>query len=62
MALVIPSDTRASISIDDYVDGVRRLDLRDQDSLVESAPMLRALANDRTLVVRRINQGNSTLP
>jgi hypothetical protein len=56
MALVIPSDTRASISIDDYVDGVRRLDLRDQDSLVESAPMLRALANDRTLVVRRINQ------
>ena len=56
MALVIPTDTRASISIDDYVESVRRLNLRDLDSLVDSAPMLRALANDRTLVVRHINQ------
>jgi hypothetical protein len=57
MALVIPCHTKDVISIEDYVHHIRtRVDLRDQDSIGASAPMLRALANDRTLVVRRLNK------
>lgn len=38
------------------MDHVRGVDLSDWDALAASAPQLRALANDRTLVVQRINQ------
>jgi hypothetical protein len=56
MALVIPCDTRRVVGIDEYVEFVKGLDLRNEQALADSAPMLRALANDRTLVVHRINQ------
>jgi hypothetical protein len=56
MALTLPCDTRQIISIDEYVEYVRGIALNDLDELAASAPMLRALANDRTLVVQRMNQ------
>ena len=56
MALTIPCNTRSIASIEEYVDHVRsKVDLRDLDSLADSATMLRALSNDRTLVVRELN-------
>ena len=56
MALTLLPDTRQVLSVDEYVDHMRSVDLADWDALAESAQMLRALANDRTLVVQRINQ------
>ena len=56
MALTLLSDTRQVLSVEEYLDYVRGLNLSDWDALAASAPMLRALANDRTLVVQRINQ------
>lgn len=57
MALTLPCDSRGNVSLDDYVEHVRsKVDLRSLDSLADSAVMLRALANDRTLIVRRLNQ------
>ena len=57
MALTIPCTTSDVVSIGDYLEHVRsKVDLRDVDSLAASAPMLRALANDRTLVVSEINR------
>lgn len=44
------------MSAEEYVEHVRRMDLSDWEALAASAPMLRALANDRTLVVQHINQ------
>lgn len=56
MALTIPCETSRTISLDDYVRHVRNhVDFNNLDSIVASAPMLRALANDRTLVLDRIN-------
>ncbi|MGH2359560.1 MAG: hypothetical protein ACRDGM_03335, partial [bacterium] len=57
MALTIPCNTTHAITVDEYLDHVReKVDLRDEDSLAASAPMLRALANDRELVVRELNR------
>lgn len=57
MALTIPCSTSSITSIDEYVDYIeRKVDLYDMDSVAASAPMLRALANDRTLVVARLNK------
>jgi hypothetical protein len=57
MALTIPCTTSDAVSIGDYLDHVRsKVDLRDPDSLAASAPMLRALANDRSLVVSELNR------
>lgn len=56
MALTLPCDTRKVVSIDEYVEHVHSIDLTDLDALAESAPMLRALANNRTLVVQRMNE------
>jgi hypothetical protein len=56
MALTLPCDTREEVSVGEYVEYIRRVDLTNQDAIAESAAMLRALANDRTLVVQRINQ------
>lgn len=56
MAITIACTTDRVVSIDEYLDYVgAHVDLRDTDSIVESAPMLRALANDRALVVQRLN-------
>jgi hypothetical protein len=56
VALTIPCDTRRVLTIDEYVDHVKSLDLKNEEGVAASAPMLKALANDRTLVVRMLNQ------
>jgi len=57
MALIIPCNTTRTLTIGDFMEHVRTsVDLRDTDSLAASAPMLRALANDRTLVVNELNR------
>lgn len=56
MALTIPCRTAQVIGLDEYVDHIQsQVDLQDLDSLASSAMMLRALANDRALVVRELN-------
>jgi hypothetical protein len=56
MALTIPCSTTNVISIDEYVDYVSaKVKVRDFDSVAASAPMLRALANDRALIVSQLN-------
>ena len=57
MALTLHCETEATIRLEEYLDRVEtEVDLRDTDSLVASAPWLRALANDRSLVVNRLNR------
>lgn len=57
MAKNIPCTTDKVVSVDEYVDYVtRKVDVRDLDSVAESALMLRALANDRSLIVRELNR------
>jgi len=57
MALTLSCNATQAISIEDYVAHIgAHVDLRDLDSIAASAPMLRALANDRTLVVQRLNK------
>lgn len=57
MALSIPCSTSRVAGVDEYLEHVRTtVDLRDTDSIAASAPMLRALANDRELVVRELNR------
>lgn len=57
MARNIPCVTDAQVSIDEYVSYVAsKVDLRDTESLIESAPLLRSLANDRYLVVKELNR------
>ena len=57
MALSIPCNTARVATMQEYLEHVRAaVNLRDDDSLAESATMLRALANDRELVVRELNR------
>lgn len=57
MAFTIPCNTTRVASVEEYLEHVRtKVNLRDMDSVAASAPMLRALANDRELVVRELNQ------
>ena len=57
MALTLLCDTTAVLRLDDYLDRVEaEVDLRDPDSIAASAPWLRELANDRSLVVNRLNR------
>ena len=57
MALTIPCDTDDAIGLDDYIAYIRdHVDIRDEASLAESAPKLRQLANNRALIVDRINR------
>lgn len=56
MALTIPCNTTEIISLENYLEHVRtKVDVRDIESLAASAPKLRALANDRALIVRELN-------
>lgn len=56
MALTIGVSTSRVLSIKDYIEHVgAEVDLRDIDSLARSAPLLRSLANDRSLVARELN-------
>jgi hypothetical protein len=57
MALTIRCDTDEAIGLDEYIAYVQEhVDIRDEDSLAESAPKLRQLANNRDLIVDRINR------
>ena len=57
MALVVPASTTRIVGIDEYLSHVQaKVDLRDQDSLAESALMLRGLANDRSLLATELNR------
>lgn len=57
MALTIPANVTRVASVEEYMEHVRtKVDLRDMDSVAASAQMLRALANDRELVVRELNR------
>jgi hypothetical protein len=57
MALTVPVDTQRSISLEDYLDFVRSgLRLSDPDAVCDSAPMLAALANDRSFLARRLGE------
>lgn len=56
MALTAPCENSRVIALDEYVRHVRtQVDFSNQESILASAPMLRALANNRTLVLDRIN-------
>jgi hypothetical protein len=57
MALTIPCQATRIVSVDEYLEHMRtHVDLRSEESLAQSAPMLRGLANDRELVVRELNR------
>lgn len=57
MALTIACNTSRVVTLDEFVDYVRaNVDVRDIDSIAAAAPMLRGLANDRELVVSRLNK------
>ena len=57
MARTIAVETSRVASVDEYFEYVStEVDLRDLDSIAESAPMLAALANDRELVVGELNR------
>ena len=57
MAITVTPDTTGVVSIEQYLDYVQNeVDLRDEDSLVASAAMLKCLSNDRTLVIRELNR------
>ena len=57
MALTLHCQNQDTIRLEDYLDRVEaEVDLRDPDSIAASAPWLRALANDRSLVVNRLNR------
>lgn len=61
MAFSITSDSRQVISLGEYIQYVdNKVDLRDYDSIVDSAPMLSALSNDRRLVVNFFNESLKT--
>lgn len=57
MALTLYPETAQTISIEEYLDHIgREVDLRDEASVAASAIKLKALANDRGLVVRELNR------
>lgn len=57
MAITIHTDSSDVLSVAEYMAYVSaKVNLADTDSVLASAPMLRALANDRQLFVRRLNE------
>lgn len=56
MALTLSCQNTNQITVDEYLAHVEsQVDTRDPDSVIASAPMLKAVANDRGLVVSRLN-------
>lgn len=56
MAITLHSSTAQVIGLDEFIDHVQReVDFNDLDSIAAAAPMFRALANDQSLVVSRLN-------
>jgi len=57
VALTLSCDHPDVVSLDEFIDHVHSsVDLRDMDSIAAAAPMLRGLANDRDMVVQRLNR------
>lgn len=57
MALTLPCASERVAGVDEVLDAVRRLPQReDPQALATLAPLLGALANDRELIVRRLNR------
>lgn len=57
MAITVPCRSTQTVSLDEYIEFVsRKVNLSKEDDIAASAPMLRALANDRTLIVDRLNR------
>lgn len=57
MAITIPCDTDQVLDLDEYMAYVEEhVDVRDEDALAASAVKLRQLANNRDLIVDRINR------
>jgi hypothetical protein len=57
MAISISGSTTRVVGIDEFIDYAHtNIDLHDMDSVAAAAPMFRALANDRELVVRQLNR------
>lgn len=56
MALTLNCQNSNQITVEEYLSHVAsQVDLKDPDSVIASAPMLKALANDRSLVVNSLN-------
>lgn len=56
MALTIPCSTTDLVGLEEYIEHIsHKVDLNDLESVASSAMHLRALANDRSLVVRELN-------
>lgn len=56
MALTIPCDNSRVATIDEYLDHINKnVRFTEEESVVASAPMLRALANNRAMVLERMN-------
>jgi hypothetical protein len=56
MALTLDVTTDKAISLEEYLDHVATaVDVRDQDAVVESAGALKALANNRSFLVDKLN-------
>ena len=57
MAITIDCKNTNQISVEEYIDYINsEIDLNDAESIIESAPMLRALANDQDLVANIFNK------
>jgi hypothetical protein len=57
MALTLQAQTDRIVSIEEYLEYIgREVDLRDEASIAASATMLKALSNDRQLVLRQLNR------
>lgn len=57
MALTIACETDQVLDLAEYIDYVeQKVDVRDEDSLADSAAKLRQLSNNRDLIVQRINR------
>jgi hypothetical protein len=56
MALTLAHNSTSSLTLDEYVNEVARtVDLRDEEAVVESTGLLRALANNRSVVAEKFN-------
>jgi hypothetical protein len=56
VAVTIPCSTTEVIGLDEFIEHVQtKVDLNDLDSIASASLMLRALSNDRTLVIRELN-------
>jgi hypothetical protein len=56
MALTISASTTKAIGLDEFIEYVEsEIELQNEESVASAALMLRSLANDRTLVVRELN-------